>query len=114
MKRLPKKIVKVLEDNGFTPHELCQQNGQVYIELNSDTPAGEDWWKIIWFDGTKEGFIHSVEETVSNFDLDERVEPFIECRGQRGAPESVVTLVHDAEWKLETLETLVIELNKLL
>ena len=37
--------------------------------MNNGTPAGEDWWTTIWFDGTNAGFINSLEEVVNDFDV---------------------------------------------
>ena len=109
MKHLPKKVQTVLEKHGFVHRndwEVDKQNNDYIVELNQDTPAGEDWWVIIWFDGTTNGFIQAVRNYYIGFDIDEEAEIFIECRGKNGVPSSIMTIVHDQEWKEKTLEQL--------
>ena len=104
MKTLNKKITEVLDMHNFYIGEITEQDNGTYIELQQHTPLGEDWWTIIWFDGTNRGFIQGVRECYNSFDVDEEVEPLIEMRGQRGVPSSIKSLVEDAEWKDEKLE----------
>lgn len=111
MKKLNEKVLEVIENSGFSFCGVTEQNGEYYAELNQSSQAGEDWWVNIWFDGTSENFIEKVERYVDNFDIDEEVEPYIECRGQNGVPSSIKTLVEDAEWKFEQLENLSEALN---
>ena len=42
---------------------------------------------------------------------DEEVEIWIPSRGKNGVPSSISTLLHDAEWKLEQLESLLSDLQ---
>ena len=106
MKKFNEAIIKVLEDAGFNIGEITEQDGEYYIELSQYTPEGEDWYVIIWFDGTDEDFIKSVRTCSDNFDVDEEAEPYIEMRGQRGVPNSIADLIEDAKWKGKTLEDL--------
>ncbi|WP_147359866.1 hypothetical protein [Agathobacter rectalis] len=46
-----------------------------------------------------------------NFDVDEEVEIWIPNRGKGGCPDSIMDLVHDAEWKQKTLEKLLDDLQ---
>ena len=112
MIKLSNTIAEILEYNGFNYNEIEEQNGKYYIELNNDTPEGEDWWVTIWFDGTDKSFVEAVEEITTNFDIDEEVEIWIPSRGQNGVPSSISALIHDAEWKLEQLESLVCDLQR--
>lgn len=112
MIKLSNTISEILEHNGFSYNEIEEQDGKYYIELNNYTPAGEDWWLTVWFDGTDESFVDSVEEITTNFDVDEEVEIWIPSRGKNGVPSSISTLLHDAEWKLEQLESLLSDLQK--
>ena len=111
---LSKKILDILEDNGFSCEKITEQDKKYYIEINQNTPAGEDWWTTIWFDGTSAGFIDSLEEIVSDFDVDEEVEIWIPSRGKNGVPNSIETLVEDAKWKLKQLEDLMINLKEVM
>ena len=110
---LDKKIQDILEKNEFNfDEEISEQDNGKYIEINQSTPEGEDWWETIWFDGTYEGFVNAVEKRVLNFDVDEEVEIWITNRGKGGCPDSIIDLVHDAEWKQKTLENLLDDLQE--
>lgn len=110
---LNNRIQDVLERNNFNCNqEINEQNKEKYIEINQCTPEGEDWWETIWFDGTYEGFINAIEERVLNFDIDDEVEVLIPSRGKGGCPNSIMDLVHDAEWKQKTLENLLDDLQE--
>ena len=109
---LDKKIQDILEKNEFNfNEEISEQDNGKYIEINQSTPKGEDWYETIWFDGTYKGFTNAVEERVLNFDIDEEVEIWIPGRGKGGCPDSIMDLVHDAEWKQKTLENLLDDLQ---
>lgn len=110
---LDKKIQDILEKNEFNfDEEISEQDNGKYIEINQSAPEGEDWWETIWFDGTYEGFVNAVEKRVLNFDVDEEVEIWITNRGKGGCPDSIIDLVHDAEWKQKTLENLLDDLQE--
>lgn len=110
---LNKKIVDVIENNGFYYSAVVEQDNEFYIELYLDTPAGEDWHVIIWFNGSDNGFINSFRKYVEDFDVDEEAEIYIESRGKRGVPSSISVLVKDAEWKKETLGKMLKDLEDL-
>ena len=109
---LSQNIIDILENNGFYVEHIEEQDGEFFIEISQDTPQGEDWWETIWFDDTDKGFIEAITTRAYNFDIDEEIEPYIECRGTHGIPYSIKALVEDAEWKRSTLEALVEELNE--
>lgn len=109
---LNEKIQEVLEKNNFSCNgEIIEQGNEKYIEINQRTPEGEDWWETIWFDGTYEGFTNAIEERVFNFDIDDEAEVWIPSRGKGSCPNSIMDLVHDAEWKQKTLEKLLDDLQ---
>lgn len=112
MIKLNNTITEILEYNGFNYNEVTEQDGKYYIELNNNTPLGEDWWFTVWFDGTDKSFVDAVEEITTNFDIDEEVEIWIPLRGKNGVPSSISALVQDAEWKLEQLESLLSDLQR--
>lgn len=112
MIKLNNTIVEILEYNGFNYNEVTEQDGKYYIELNNNTPLGEDWWFTVWFDGTDKSFVDAVEEITTNFDIDEEVEIWIPLRGKNGVPSSISALVQDVEWKLEQLESLLSDLQR--
>lgn len=108
---LNKEIIEILDSHGFSFDSIEEQDNEYYIEMNNGTPAGEDWWTTIWFDGTNAGFIDSLEEVVNDFDVNEEVEIWIPGRGQNGVPNSIEVLLEDAKWKLKQLEELLIDLK---
>ena len=101
---LNKDIIEVLESNDIKVYDVCEQDGQFYIELEHYTPAGEDFVFLIWFDGTNEGFIDKFYEYYQCFDVDEEASIFIENRGNNGIPSSVRTILEDQEYKDKFLE----------
>ena len=110
---LDQRIINVVEKNGFSIHEVEKHGEEFYVEINQGTPLGEDWWETIWFDGSSDGFIGAVRSRYNNFDIDEEVEIWVECRGKNGVPSSIKSLVKDAEWKESALEQLADELEEL-
>lgn len=111
--KLSNKIINAAENNGFSIHEVEKQGEDFYIEINQYTPCGEDWWEIIWFDGTDEGFIEAIKDRYNGFDVDEETEIWIENRGKNGVPSSIKALVEDAEWKERTLGELYDQLEEI-
>lgn len=111
---LHKKIIELLENNGFSVNDV-EQNGEsgYYVELNQSTPEGEDWWVTITYDGTDEDFIREFKTYADYFDVDEEVEIWIDSRGKNGVPSSIRALVEDAEWKEETLKNTADDLDEL-
>ena len=113
MKRLNKKIIKILEEQGFKVHDVEKHDNKYYVEINQHTPAGEDWWESIMFNGTNKDFIEQICKRTISFDIDDETEVFIRNRGKNGVPNSITTLVDDAKWKMETLEIVCNNLNKI-
>ena len=106
MKNLSKKTIDILENNGFTVGEVTEQQGQYYIEMGQHTPAGEDWWETIWFDGTDDGLFKAIEDRWDSFNADDEAAIWIEGRGKNGVPNSIRILLDDAEWKERKLEAI--------
>lgn len=70
-----------------------------YVELGKYSPEGEDFSMIIDFDITSpvRSFLDNLKEYSDDFDPDEHAEMWIEGRGQNGVPDSIRTLIDDAE-----------------
>jgi len=113
MMELNNKIIEVAENNGFFLEEITERYGEYSVEMNNSTPCGEDWWEIIHFDGTNQGFVEAVRNRADNFDVDEEAEIWIEGRGENGVPNRIKDLVEDAEWKKTTLKELANDLEEL-
>ena len=111
--KLATEVIDLLETHDFNISEIYEQDGEYYVDIGQSTPEGEDWSECIWFDGTTTEFIEAVRKSAENFDVDEAIEVFVECRGKNGVPSSIRALVEDAEWKLEKLEALADALSEL-
>ena len=109
--KLNEKIIEAIENNGFCYSAVVEQDNGFYIELYQDTPAGEDWHVIIWFNGSNNEFINSFRRYSEAFDVDEEAEIWIKSRGEYGVPSSISLLVKDAEWKKEKLGLLLKDLE---
>lgn len=110
---LNKKIIEVLESNDIKAYDVCEQDGQFYIELEHYTPAGEDFIFLIWFIDGDKGFIKAFNDYYESFDIDEEASIFIENRGNNGIPSSVRTILEDQEYKDKFLEKVSDELIRL-
>lgn len=109
--KLSDRVIKAIEDEGFSLSNITKQDGEYLAELNQHTPEDEDWWETIWFDGTDKGFTEAIRSRLSNFDIDEEAEMWISGRGKNGIPGSIKDLIEDAEWKQKTLEGLLSKLD---
>ena len=109
--KLNDNIISILEYNEFDISEIEKQDDEYYTEISQYTPAGEDWSECIWFDGTDNGFIEAVQNVSHNFNPEDAAQVWIPYRGKNGVPDSIKTLLKDAEWKKETLEALANELE---
>lgn len=112
-KRLPKKVMDVLEKCEWRLNGIEKQNGEYWAEIENWSPAGEDLVETIWFDGTNKGFCRAVAEYAADFDPDEHAELYVNMRGERGVPNSIRALINDADAIADMLDTLADELGKL-
>lgn len=107
MAKIDKYMIDICESLGFHVGSIeTRGKDDYYVELNQSTPAGEDWWETIDFNGTTNDFINGVIRRYNSFDIDDEVEPYVEMRGTRGVPSSIKVLLEDAEWKEEQLNKL--------
>lgn len=81
------------------------------IEFEKYSPAGEDF--LFTITGNEEDeVVEKVREYAYDYDPDERAEMWVESRGKRGVPDSIRTLIDDADAIKEMLFELVEELRK--
>lgn len=115
MKTLSKKVQKILDKHDIGNYEkVYEQDGKYYVELEWESDAGEDVIETIWFDGTTKGFAEGVREAYESFDPDEHAIMWWENRNMvGGVPQSLRTLIADADGIQKTLEDLMIELATL-
>ena len=95
---LTENIISVLEDNDMRIYDRSLQSGEYYRDIEFCTPAGEDVVMTVWYDGTENGFVEAMRKLSDDFDVDEHVELNSSSRGENGVPDSIRTLVEDAEW----------------
>lgn len=101
------KIKEVLEDEFGEQLNICSvefQNGRYYAEMEFYSDAGEDFIFTVWFDGTWGDFVDNFRQYVIDFDPDEHAEMWVNSRGKDGVPNSIRTLIDDADSILEYLE----------
>lgn len=101
-----KKITKILENKDFSVSSNTKQGNDYVIEFGQYTPLGEDWFVVLFYNGTYNNFKDSLIEYYNNFDIDEEAEIWVNNRGKNGVPNSIKDLVEDAEWKQEQLKQL--------
>ena len=79
--------------------ELLDWSVHIYddcIEFEKYSPAGEDF--IFTITGNDEARVaEQVREYAYDFDPDEHAEMWVESRGKRGVPDSIRTLIDDAD-----------------
>lgn len=80
-----------------------------YVDVSQYSPAGEDFF----FTVSKKNFAIEVEQYADDFDADEHAEMWVGCRNTvRGVPQSIRTLIDDADAIQEMLYELARRLNK--
>ena len=94
--------------------KICDKLGWVlreddkYVDVCQYSPAGEDFF----FTVPKRNFAQEVDQYAYDFDADEHAEMWIECRNTvRGVPQSIRTLINDADAIQEMLYGLARALN---
>lgn len=100
---IPEKLIDICENLDWSVH-ICDG----YAELEKYSPAGEDFI----FTVPTVNFVKEVEEYANDFDADEHAEMWVECRGERGTPSSIRTLIDDADAIQEMLDELAEALRK--
>lgn len=64
------------------------------IDIGKASPAGEDFFFTVT---NKDDVVREVQEYASDFDPDEHAEMWVERRGKNGVPNSIRTLIDDAD-----------------
>lgn len=95
--KLNKKIIKIMEDEGWKIYDITKQDDEYYVEIENYSPEGEDIVETVWFDGTNKGFIEGVRKSAESFDADEHAELWIDSRGKNGVPNTIRELLDDAD-----------------
>lgn len=96
-----KNMIYRAEELGWTYNGMEEEkSGRCFIELENESPAGEDLNVSIEFDkgNQVESFLNSLWNLYDDFDVDDHIEMWVEARsnGVQGVP-SVRRLCVDAE-----------------
>lgn len=91
-----KKILNKAEELGWS-YSIQKEDDRNYVELQTHSPAGEDFYMDIDFeeDAPGQDFIDNLSNY--SFDPDEHAAMYINIRGTNGVPGSIRTLIEDAE-----------------
>lgn len=108
------KLLDKAEETDWTYHIYKEYDGRTYVELEKYSPAGEDFVMTIDFieESPIQSFLDELVDYYSDFDVDEHVEMYANCRGENGVPETFRELVEDAEAIEEMIEDLSIVLHE--
>lgn len=108
-KELQRMLDKAEEmDWSYTVYVEPSQNNRTYVDLETYSPAGEDFGMTIDFDAEDqaESFLKDLSDYADNFDVDEHVEMWMPSRGKKGCPSTARELVEDAEAITEMIKEL--------
>lgn len=110
---LSEELQKLLEkaeemDWSYEVEVSSAQNEDSYVDLETYSPAGEDFIMTIFFDKSNqvETFLTNLRDYADNFDVDEHVENLLPIRGQGGCPSSLEELLKDARKIKKMIEEL--------
>ena len=78
-------------------HEPYQKTDEIEIEIETWSPAGEDIIEYIRLGDSEDSILEQLYDLYHNYDWEEHAEPLIEMRGEHGIPDSIMTLVEDAQ-----------------
>lgn len=108
-KELQRMLDKAEEmDWSYTVYVEPSQNNRTYVDLETYSPAGEDFGMTIDFEAEDqaESFLKDLSDYADNFDVDEHVEMWMPSRGKNGCPSTARELVEDAEAIAEMIKEL--------
>ena len=94
---ISKKVFALLEANDFSHGAITVQDGVHIIEIGWYSPAGEDFYATIWFNGSNKDFVKRFAEYADEFSVDEHVSLYAASLGQNGVPSTYLELVEDAQ-----------------
>jgi hypothetical protein len=105
---MEKKLLDALTDKMEELEWWCRIYDDC-IEIGKYSPAGEDFFFTVT---DKENLAEEVQEYATDFDADEHAEMWVESRGKRGVPDSIRTLIDDADAIQEMLDELAAALTE--
>lgn len=117
MMKLSKRIEELLEKHDFSVcgkiNERYKAFNQYDIDLETYSPEGENVIVSLIYDGTEEDFINEFRNYAEYFDAEEHAEMWIAGRGTNGVPNSIRTLLEDADWIKSTLQKVAYDLENI-
>lgn len=110
---LGSSIIDVLDNNDIIISCIGEYtSNEPYIEMEWYSPEGEDFNFIVSMK-SPEDFVSSFREYASDFDAEEHAAEWYENRNTNGVPQSLTTLLEDANAIKEFLESVSKELSQL-
>ena len=95
---LSAKIIEILENNDINIICTNKHGKEYYTEMEFYSDAGEDFVFSIWHSRTKRSFINAFRDYAIDFDPDEHAEMWVNARNTvKGVPQSIRTLINDAD-----------------
>ena len=107
---LDERIIDLLESHEIRFNGVDEQDGEYIADIEFWSDAGEDMPISILYDGTPNDFVEAFCNYASDFDADEHAEYLIAMRGQHGIPNSIRTLINDADSIAEFLDVVATDL----
>ena len=94
-----KELEDLLDTTDWNCRIYSEEDGHAYVELQKESPAGEDFIMYIYFNQSEPvtSFLEDLKEYYEDFDPEEHAEMYIDCRGQNGVPETIRELLDDAD-----------------
>lgn len=94
-KMLGKEITDILDENDISVASVEHEKDTLNVEMEYYSDAGEDFIFNVSCED-KEEFTAAFREYAEEFDAEEHAEEYVEVRGTNGVPESIATLLGDA------------------
>lgn len=94
-----KKIRNIIENLGWRIVETSDGGAEIF----KNSPLGEDFFFYV---SDRKDIVNEIVEYAENFDAEEHAEMWIEYRGTKGVPNSIIDLIRDADDIKEMLEEL--------
>lgn len=110
-----KKLEELLDTAEEWRYQIYgEEDGRTYVELETSSPAGEDFIMYIDFNQSEPvtSFLDDLKEYYEEFDAEEHAEMYIERRGQNGVPGTIRELLDDADAIKEMIGDLWKELSE--
>ena len=91
------RACELIKESPFDIHDFDNESDPCKISFCAWSPAGEDLWFEVEYNGTEKDLIQKLHDLYINFDVNEHAEMYINMRGKNGVPNDIKVLYEDAE-----------------